>query len=267
MYQLVISDMDGTLTFNKEQNNEYDPANSKLPEKNRVALIKFLAMNRTFAVSTGRLLSDILAATDPVIHEQMFKITQNGSFIFNRENQLVHKNVYTEELVSTILNKLEQEKIMYAYSTYSTHYYKKEVGIALVEKVFGKITPKIELTGVNHVPHEEVANVCVVSENKENTQMKFDLLVKMLDPKVVNVQITGPYSIDINPKRVSKGESAQYLTDLLAINNKEVAVVGDSFNDLSMFQKFEHSYCMSHSEESLKKQAKYVIDMVYEVLS
>ncbi|MHC5227746.1 HAD-IIB family hydrolase [Enterococcus sp. LJL99] len=265
MYQLVISDMDGTLTFNKEQNNEYDPANSKLPEKNRVALIKFLKMNRTFAVSTGRLLPDILAATDPVIHEKMFKITQNGSFIFNRENQLIHKNVYTKELLFIILNQLEQEKIPYAYSTYNTHFYKKELDITLIDKVFGKITPKIERQTTNSIS-EEVANVCVVSKNKEETKKKFEILTKLLDPQVVNFQITGPYSIDINPKGVSKGESAEYLANLLTIKYNDVAVVGDSFNDLSMFQNFEHSYCMSHSEESLQKQAKYVIDMFYEVL-
>ena len=267
MYKLVISDMDGTLTYNKEEDNEYDPANSKLPEKNRHALTRYLAMNKDFAVSTGRLLPDILFAVDPAINEKIFKITQNGSFIFNKENKLIHKNVYKKELLATILTKLNQEQIPYAYSTCNSHYFKKEIAMTLMDKVFGKITPKIALTGNDIVPVDEVANICLMAEDKEHTQQNYEKLTSFLDPTVVNFQITGPYSIDINPKGVSKGESAHYLAHLLKIEPNSVAVVGDSFNDLSMFQNFDHSYCMSHSEEVLKKQAQHVIDMVYEVIN
>lgn len=267
MHKLVISDMDGTLTYNIEQNNEYDPSHSELPEKNKEALLAFLAQGGIFAVSTGRLLPDILGVTGPVISEKIYKLTQNGSFLFDKDNKLVYKNTYPKKLLVETIQQMEAANIPFACSTYNSHYYKKATGIELIDKVFGKITPKIEVEDPSIIYTQEVANICLVNNSTEETKRAFKKISALLNTDVLNNQITGPYSIDINPKSVSKGNGANYLSDKLGIQAQDVAVVGDSFNDLSMFKNYEHSYCMSHSDEELRKQATNTIDMFYEVFS
>ena len=70
--------------------------------------------------------------------------------------------------------------------------------------------------------------------------------------------------IEITPKGCSKGEGLEYYCNALNINQDDVYVVGDSGNDIAMFQKFhENSYCMMHSFTSVRKYAKHTISRVY----
>ena len=52
----------------------------------------------------------------------------------------------------------------------------------------------------------------------------------------------------------------------LEINKDDVYVVGDSGNDITMFNKFhEHSYCMKRGHPSARKYAKHIITRVYKL--
>ena len=67
--------------------------------------------------------------------------------------------------------------------------------------------------------------------------------------------------IEITPKNASKSYALEKLCEIMKYDRKDVYVVGDSGNDISMFKTFpENSFCMSHSAASVKKHAKYVID-------
>ena len=71
---------------------------------------------------------------------------------------------------------------------------------------------------------------------------------------------------EITPKDCNKAFGLEYYLDYLKINRKDVYVVGDSGNDISMFNLFhENSYCMAHSYPSVKKYAAHVISRVYKL--
>ena len=63
------------------------------------------------------------------------------------------------------------------------------------------------------------------------------------------------YSIDINDKNVSKGNSVLWLCDYLDIDSKEVIAFGDGENDISMFKVIENSVCVENACLELKKYA------------
>lgn len=66
--------------------------------------------------------------------------------------------------------------------------------------------------------------------------------------------------IEITEKGSSKGKSILEYCKLKNINKEEVAVVGDSGNDITMFKEFpNNSFCMQHGPESVHKYAKYTI--------
>ena len=46
----------------------------------------------------------------------------------------------------------------------------------------------------------------------------------------------------------------------MGIDKSEVIVLGDSFNDYSMFTEFENSYAMENAIPEIKEIAKYVTD-------
>ncbi|MBQ7250375.1 MAG: HAD family phosphatase [Bacilli bacterium] len=69
--------------------------------------------------------------------------------------------------------------------------------------------------------------------------------------------------IEITPKGCSKASGLSFYLDYLGINHDNVAVVGDSGNDVPMFEEFyENSYCMKHAPEAIRSQAKNVVEYV-----
>lgn len=66
--------------------------------------------------------------------------------------------------------------------------------------------------------------------------------------------------IELTPAGCSKSEGLKYYAEYHKINHSDVYVVGDSGNDISMFNEFpENSFCMKHAPLSVSKYAKHVI--------
>lgn len=71
---------------------------------------------------------------------------------------------------------------------------------------------------------------------------------------------------EITPKDCNKGFGLKFYCDHLKINHKDVYVVGDSGNDISMFNLFhENSYAMSKAYPSVKKYAAHTISRVHKL--
>ena len=71
---------------------------------------------------------------------------------------------------------------------------------------------------------------------------------------------------ELTPPNCNKGEGLKYYCDYLKINHDDVYVVGDSGNDISMFNLFhDHSYCMAHAYPSVKKYAAHTISRVHKL--
>jgi Cof subfamily protein (haloacid dehalogenase superfamily) len=66
--------------------------------------------------------------------------------------------------------------------------------------------------------------------------------------------------IEITPRGCSKAEGIKYYIDYLGIKHDNVMVVGDSGNDISMFNEFpDNSFCMEHSPITVSKYASHSI--------
>jgi len=66
--------------------------------------------------------------------------------------------------------------------------------------------------------------------------------------------------IEVTSKGCSKGEALKEYAQYANIKDDEIAVVGDSGNDISMFKEYpDNSFCMEHAPKSIQKYAKYTI--------
>lgn len=69
--------------------------------------------------------------------------------------------------------------------------------------------------------------------------------------------------IEITPKGCSKASGARLYLDYLGANVDNMLVVGDSGNDVPLFDEFHvNSYCMEHAPESVRKRAAHTIKYV-----
>ena len=67
--------------------------------------------------------------------------------------------------------------------------------------------------------------------------------------------------VEITPRGCSKNVALRTLLQNQGLSEKDLYVVGDSGNDISMFKEFhENSFCMGHSPKTVSKHAKYTID-------
>ncbi|WP_026389435.1 HAD-IIB family hydrolase [[Acholeplasma] multilocale] len=77
----------------------------------------------------------------------------------------------------------------------------------------------------------------------------------------------GMYSIDLHSNMCNKGMAINVMKEMLDIPSKDIIVVGDDKNDLSMFNEFFHNSYIIRQEHNidLRNKAKNVIDQIYEI--
>ena len=75
-----------------------------------------------------------------------------------------------------------------------------------------------------------------------------------------DIHLTFPFEnvLDITPAGATKGNALQIVCDQLGIDLVEVAAVGDSENDLSMFARCGLSIAMGNASEAVKQAADWV---------
>lgn len=63
-------------------------------------------------------------------------------------------------------------------------------------------------------------------------------------------------AVEIMENDINKAESLKKILDICNIKHDEVAVVGDSGNDIPLFENFENSFVMPNAPEEVKQKAK-----------
>ncbi|MBS2904718.1 HAD hydrolase family protein, partial [Klebsiella pneumoniae] len=72
--------------------------------------------------------------------------------------------------------------------------------------------------------------------------------------------------IDVVPKGCSKGNGIMMILEDEKLNTDDVYTVGDSFNDVSMFNITKNSYTFNEAEDLVKPHANNLIDYVHEIV-
>ena len=83
----------------------------------------------------------------------------------------------------------------------------------------------------------------------------------------VIVYISSDYTLDITYKDNSKGNAILQIMDKENLNAEDIIVIGDSYNDVSMFRLTNHSFVMEEAEEEVKTYAKHVVSSVKEAIT
>jgi Cof subfamily protein (haloacid dehalogenase superfamily) len=66
--------------------------------------------------------------------------------------------------------------------------------------------------------------------------------------------------VDITPKGIDKGKTVAEIIDLLGYEKRQVASIGDSPNDISMFKKTGLSFAMANGHQDVIKNADHIVD-------
>ncbi|OPJ66101.1 Cof-type HAD-IIB family hydrolase [Clostridium chromiireducens] len=269
MIKLIASDMDGTLLNN----------NHKIPKENLEAIKKAQEMGVKFAISTGRMYEDV----KPLLDECNLRcqcIVLNGGEYIDEDGNVLEGIYIGKEEAREIINMIIKEKIVAEIYTNKGLYTVNDREEALTEVAYRIIafdpdTSYDEAVKIarNH-PHFINLNYIENIEGFLNSDVKIGKFVAFYNDEETTVKVkeklesieglaissTFTKNIEINNKEAQKGLILAKVAEKMGIKRDEVIVLGDSFNDYSMFTEFTESFAMKNAIPQIREAAKYITD-------
>jgi len=271
MIKLIVCDLDGTL-LRDDQSISKETINCIKKAQNK---------GISFVIATGR--HDVLAQ---VVCDQYGIecdiITNNGAQILSKnfpdlvmpmENSTVYK-------IAKVLFNFDFHVAIFTTAGKFTFvdldsYYQQHIDIAtyrrgfnidhLLEsplfnkKYFIKNTHVIKVEEILNFPKNEIQILKIDARNiedKKNSRMGMKI-VKEIPELTVSSSHEG--FMEINAVGTNKSTGLQKYIELMGIDRSEVAVFGDSANDIEMISDFPNSFVVANAKENLKQLAKYIV--------
>ena len=255
MIKCVVSDLDGTLLYN-----------GKVSDNNFRAIKLLKDNNIKFIIATGRNENE-LSLLD--LHGDKFPMVMINGALVKDENDLV--------ISSTKINKNVLLDIYKIVSTYKigTIIYTSSVryvlyGKRLRDSFFSDIDPlRREIFGdtffndlVDIDDYKDINEDIFKFEimDAKDREMLAEIKKKFLEIDGLSITSSAGNNIEINDYTVSKYNGLKSFMDKFGYTKEEVAVFGDSDNDLSLFENMIETYAVNNASYNIKKNAKYIVD-------
>ena len=249
--KLVVMDLDGTLVDDEDTISE-----------ETVTLIKELRkMGVEFTIATGRLLSAVLDHADK-LEIKIPLITLDGTIVNRYPGEpSIFESFLNAKHVKRAISLADKYFLTIALCHDSAIFYTEENAVLpTVLNKFGA-TFKEVYSYDNYL--NETLELVLCGDNKENVK---HVANKMSFPYTYGVRSSfyksrdkgGTYYLEIRKMGSSKGDSMKKLQKHLNIKMKETAVVGDWYNDKSLFETDAVKIAIANAVPELKKMADYV---------
>lgn len=252
--KLLISDLDGTL-YPKKTGIE-----SIQLENNIKAVRRWIDHGNQFAVATARGLHHY-----PVLKERMgFDINFigcNGAMVRLENGQESIKQFPCKVFID-VCRFLKEHNINASAATgiENEWIWSWNDRYPQGEALYAHIWNDIVIPDLNDLDPEyglQRVQIFTPSENR-------DRLRKQLEAQHYPVQITtsDDHMIDMGPFNCDKGIAIKEMCQYYGLSIDDVIVVGDSENDMAMFQITKHSYCIDSAEAHVLASAAHPIASV-----
>ena len=269
MIKLIASDMDGTLLNEKHKIDKETVDAIKYAEKAGIA----------FAITTGReyySVKDLLLENDI----RCECVLMNGAEYRDEDGVILEKIDIELENAIEIINILQKEKVSARIFTNKGIYTTDTKEEALKEMVYKTLSFNPNLTD------EEAL---VISKAKPYfTQLKYIVNLKEFLSRDIEIRKFGAFhrnielinkmkkiigeikgvavsssfkdNLEVTHLTAQKGIVLAKVAEKMGFKREEVLVIGDSFNDYSMFTEFTESVAMGNAIPEIKKIAKYITE-------
>ncbi len=243
--KLLASDFDGTLAFN-----------NKIKESDIKKIKEFQDAGNLFGMSTGRNLEGILHVTDPLGIHLDFLVLASGAKLIGKEGVVLMDHSLSKDIVTRIYNATKCPK-EYMFFT--------EKGAVVINQEVSKHVFKVikDINELEDVPYNFMAIKFLEGEEKE-AQEAVDFINAHFSDEIIAYRNT--INVDIVYKGCSKGKGVLQIAEHFNLDKEDIAVIGDSMNDISMFDVTDHAYSFPHIEPKLKKHVNHFVGSVGECI-
>lgn len=254
MIKLWVSDLDGTLLDHRKQ----------VSQRESEALTWAKSQGVQLVLASGRMLCEMTQVMSAIGHPTIF-ISQNGALTHLANEQLLTSHYFEPRLVSQVYARTASASIVRLICSGDVNYISHLTSASdlIQQRMFQpfQVLEDAECAITHSQP------VCKLSYFGDMNELL--LIQDQLDtqfPQQLTQFVSDIDCLDIMPYGVSKGSALRHLLNHLHIEPHEVACIGDSFNDISMFDVTPHSFAMHHAHPDVKKTATYVVDSVADAI-
>ncbi|MBE6072075.1 MAG: Cof-type HAD-IIB family hydrolase [Clostridium butyricum] len=269
MIKLIASDMDGTL-LNDEHDIDVETVEA-IKEAEKAGII--------FAISTGREYDSVKCVLDK--HNIRCQcVLSNGAEYRDEDGKILDVINIDDVTAKDIMYILEENKLTARIFTDKGVYTTSSEEDALQEATYRTLTfnPDITIEEAKEMAKKEpfFVNLKYITDIEgffgQGIEVRkfvaFHKDIELIDTvkrkmgRIEGLAVSSSFrdNIEITDKNAQKGIILEKVAKKMGLDKKEVMILGDSFNDYSMFERFEESVAMKNAIPEVKEIAKYVTD-------
>lgn len=264
LMKYLACDLDGTL-LKKDHT---------ISKENLEAIVRFKEAGNKFIISTGRNLDSIydLFKDYPEI-EYDYIVACNGAIILDKNKKIISSNYIKSNIAEGVFNDFIGEKdICMHFEADGEHYLVEPKEIECTSSSSQDIN-EVLFHFKNRISVEDLFS----KERKYSfisifsTKKDIEVAEKAKDSLIENYghgleAFRNQYFVDIAPKDCSKGNGLRKILELDNVDVDNLYAIGDSFNDVSMFNLTKNSFTFHNVEEELKTIANNYVSSVGECI-
>ena len=247
--KILISDIDGTLYFEDKKD--------KIMPSDLESIKKLQSNGHLFGVCTGRSYSGVKLAIENFDIHLDFMILASGAIILNSEENIVKKLTMERNIVEQIYNCISSNNCEIQFTTDKYFYFKGPTEYTSSNAV--------RFNDFYEIPEEEFTTFALGFNDCKELENVKNLLNDNFGDYISTHR--NKNSLDISRKECSKGVAIAELREFFNVDENDIHVIGDSYNDISMFQSTTNSYTFFNSPQIVKDNAKYLVNSISECIN
>ena len=266
MQKILATDLDGTFFYPKRR--------FLMISNKKVKLVRrWIDEGNTLILITGRSANSAKRVLKR-IKRDVTLICCNGTYAYEHGEKIMTKPIDSKsinEVVEVLDNKFDPVNYILFTEKHNLVMYLRRVKFftALLYPFWsiGEVRYMEPFVISKRVFKKELASgdiykLMVVLGLGKKSKAYSSVVCKYVHNKIPNVEASfSAGTIEITAGGRNKALLLQEYLASKGLENEKIYVVGDSGNDIDLFKAhYENSFCMSHSQQKVKKFAKYVID-------
>ncbi|MDT8859921.1 Cof-type HAD-IIB family hydrolase [Alkalihalobacillus sp. MEB130] len=265
--KVIAIDMDGTLLGNVHE----------VTAENAKAVKEAQQLGVNVVIATGR---DEKEARSPLKQAGIIcpTITVNGAQVRDEDGNVLSSYPLLKEKTRHVFDVLLTNDIYFElYTNHGTVTDNYDKAIQAIIDFFHAANPAQDINTMQQFAKErfETGAISLVASYDELLEQEDTEILKVLafskdeeklsktraqlhDIDGLAVSASAPDNIEITHKQAQKGLAVTAFAERLGISMDEVMVIGDSFNDVSMFKVAGYKVAMGNAEQAIKDLADFI---------
>lgn len=238
----IFVDLDGTILDHKTH---------LVPESTKLAIQRAKENGHTVVLTTGRPPS-LFYGIDKELNLDSF-IAANGRVAVS-QGEIIFESPIPLETIELVVDIAKKHKLDIAFESMDEFVLETKYDDLYIKfcDYFNLQYPSFQS---GYYKDHVIYQMCLFYDQEDFK--KFEKMVPSL-----SFEFSCKYGIDVNTPGGFKEVGIKEFMKKFKLSQKDIIVIGDGFNDISMLQFAETSVAMGNAHQDVKKHAKYITDHI-----